>query len=172
MQQRVEPKPATSGDLTLTVVDAMLTRNTELIGKMDPWVKIATSTQNFRTKTMRRAGKTPFWNQSFRLSVRDTAEEFSLEVYDEDPRKDDLIGSARIKFAAVCLPNAIEQMYTITYQGQSAGQVRLRAQFTPSKVITVETVPEDVNFDDMASRFSQTSGRTPRRGFNDLKKPF
>jgi hypothetical protein len=36
----VEDMAETSGNLTITVVEARLTRDTELIGKMDPYVEI------------------------------------------------------------------------------------------------------------------------------------
>ena len=40
---------ATAGKLALTVIEASLTRDTEFIGKMDPYVKISTGQQKFKT---------------------------------------------------------------------------------------------------------------------------
>ena len=50
---------ATSGMLALTVVEARLTRDTETFGKMDPYVKLSTRQQQFKTKVKNGAGKTP-----------------------------------------------------------------------------------------------------------------
>ena len=56
---------ATAGNLALTVVDARFTRDTETFGKMDPYCKISTRQQQFRTATKQAAGKTPVWNETF-----------------------------------------------------------------------------------------------------------
>ena len=52
-----------SGTLLLSVVEAKLTRNTEMFGKMDPFVKIQIGGVTYTTKVMDNAGKTPVWNQ-------------------------------------------------------------------------------------------------------------
>ena len=41
----------TSGVLTLQILEARLTRDTEFIGKMDPYVTIETRMQRLRTVT-------------------------------------------------------------------------------------------------------------------------
>jgi Ca2+-dependent lipid-binding protein len=51
-----------AGSLKLTVVQAQLTRNTETFGKMDPYVKIETRMQKFKTNTINGGGKTPKWS--------------------------------------------------------------------------------------------------------------
>jgi hypothetical protein len=42
---------ATSGRLSIRILEARLTRDTEAIGKMDPYVVINTRMQRVRTKT-------------------------------------------------------------------------------------------------------------------------
>ena len=42
---------ATTGKLTLRVVEANLTRDTEVIGKMDPYVQVINGSQMMRTAT-------------------------------------------------------------------------------------------------------------------------
>ena len=59
---KAQKTQATSGTLTLTVVEAQLTRNTEFFSKMDPYVVIETRMQKIRTKVMQGAGKKPVWN--------------------------------------------------------------------------------------------------------------
>ena len=49
------------GSLKLTVLEAQLTRDTETFGKMDPYVKIETRMQKFKTATHNGGGKTPKW---------------------------------------------------------------------------------------------------------------
>ena len=53
---------ATSGRLRLEVIEARLTRDTEMFSKMDPYCIIEVREQKFRTRTLDGAGKTPKWN--------------------------------------------------------------------------------------------------------------
>jgi Ca2+-dependent lipid-binding protein len=47
---------------SLTVVDAKLTRDVELVGKMDPFVVIKVDGKELKTKTIDNGGKNPVWN--------------------------------------------------------------------------------------------------------------
>ena len=60
---------AITGKLALTVIEAILTRDTEIIGKMDPYVKIKTGQQVFKTTVKDETGKTPVFNETFELNV-------------------------------------------------------------------------------------------------------
>ena len=50
---------ANSGRLTLTVIKAKLSRDTETFGKMDPYTVITLNGQKYKTKVLDGAGKTP-----------------------------------------------------------------------------------------------------------------
>jgi Ca2+-dependent lipid-binding protein len=65
-------KPETiSGSLQLTVVEAKLTRDTEaMFNKMDPFVTLKLREQNFKTKVLQGAGKTPKWDEAFDFDVK------------------------------------------------------------------------------------------------------
>ena len=65
-------KPETiSGSLQLTVVEAKLTRDTEaMFNKMDPFVTLKLREQNFKTKVLQGAGKTPKWDEVFDFDVK------------------------------------------------------------------------------------------------------
>ena len=51
----------TCGKVTILIMEARLTRDTEMFGKMDPYVIIETKFQRVRTDTHEDAGKTPTW---------------------------------------------------------------------------------------------------------------
>jgi len=53
---------ATSGHLSLTFVEAKLTRDTEVIGKMDPYIKGTLREEYYCTTVKYKAGKHPIWN--------------------------------------------------------------------------------------------------------------
>jgi Ca2+-dependent lipid-binding protein len=52
------------------LIEAKLTRDTEMFSKMDPYAKIAYREQNFRSKTLNNAGKLPKWNETFEINVK------------------------------------------------------------------------------------------------------
>ena len=120
---------ATSGSLALTVIEARLTRDTETFGKMDPYVKISTRQQQFKTAVKNGAGKTPMWNQTFNIDVKYIGDDMTVQVYDEDPGSDDIIGEATMKLSALCVNGGIDEWFQIAYRGKSSGQLHLKAVF-------------------------------------------
>jgi Ca2+-dependent lipid-binding protein len=84
---------ATSGLLKIHIIEAKLERDTEAIGKMDPYCVINMRMQRFRTKTAMDEGKNPTWdNEKFDLDVKYIGDDMHLEVFDEDPCDSDLVG--------------------------------------------------------------------------------
>jgi len=123
---------ATSGTLKLDVVEAQLTRDTETFGKMDPYVKLNSRMQSFRTKTVNGGGKNPKWSaESFTIDVKYVGDDLAIQVFDEDPGKDDLIGESLIKISALTVNGGIDEWYDIQYKGKKSGMVRLRSKWTP-----------------------------------------
>ena len=51
------------GKLCLTISEANLTRDTEWIGKMSPYVIFSYKGKEFKTKASKREGKHPQWNE-------------------------------------------------------------------------------------------------------------
>lgn len=80
------------GLLDVRIERAALTRDTELIGKMDPYVEIVLGGQKVRTSVKDEAGKTPVWMEQYTLSMTNQLEQLRLTVFDEDITTDDLVG--------------------------------------------------------------------------------
>ena len=112
---------ATSGRLRLEVIEARLTRDTEMFSKMDPYCIIEVREQKFRTRTMDGAGKTPKWNQAFDIDVRYIGDDMTIKVMDEDVTSSDTIGTATIKCSALCAGTGIDDWFPIAYKGKQAG---------------------------------------------------
>ena len=125
---------ATSGTLRLTIIEAKLTRDTELFGKMDPWVNIETRHQKLRTRTLNGAGKTPKWDQAFDVDVKYIGDDMNITVYDEDVTTNDLVGKTVIKLSALCVNNGLDDWFPIHYKGKQSGQLHLKGVWTPAKV--------------------------------------
>ena len=82
---------ATSGSLRIDVIEAKLTRDTEFFSKMDPYATLASRQQQFRTRTLQGAGKTPKWNQAFDFDVKYIGDDLQIRVMDEDVSASDLV---------------------------------------------------------------------------------
>lgn len=80
-----------SGQLSLIVMRAELTHDTETIGKMDPYVKIKYNGKQYKSQTKTDAGKKPVWNFHVNLFVA-LNDEISIKVMDKDTFSDDVIG--------------------------------------------------------------------------------
>ena len=50
------------GILEMTLVEAKLTRDTEVMGQMSPYVTMVFKGKKYKSKTLNYAGKTPKWN--------------------------------------------------------------------------------------------------------------
>ena len=93
------------------MIEARLTRDTEAFGKMDPYVKISTRQQQFKTNVKDGAGKQPVWNQTFNVDVKYVGDDMTIEVFDEDVGSDDKIGEATVKLSALCVNNGIDEWF-------------------------------------------------------------
>lgn len=76
----------------MEVVQALMTKDMELIGEMDPYVVLKYQNQKFRTRVHGEGGKTPVWNQTFSIVIKGKTEDINIAVLDEDILYDDVIG--------------------------------------------------------------------------------
>ena len=99
---------------------AELQRNTELIGKMDPYIIFNYGSQKLRTKTIKGGGTNPKWENEtkiFTLSKAPTI--MKAEVWDHQFfKRDDLIGQAQILIKQTGL-----QVIKIFYEDKEAGNI-------------------------------------------------
>lgn len=86
------------------MLNAELTRNTETFTAMDPFCKLSTAdgSQKFETKVKDGAGKKPVWNETFTFLIDGQTKGLQVDVYDDDPSADDLIGSVEIPTSNFC----------------------------------------------------------------------
>ena len=111
----------TTGRLRLTLVEANLTRDTEMFSKMDPYCKISYREQQFRSKTLNGAGKKPKWNETFEIQVKYIGDDLELTVFDEDLTSSDTVGSAQIKISSLCINGGLNEWFDIQYLGKKSG---------------------------------------------------
>ena len=122
---------ATSGILDITVIEARLTRDTETFGKMDPYCKITTRQQEFKTAVQNGAGLTPTWNETFEIDVKYVGDDCNIEVHDEDLGSDDMVGIYTFKLSSLCVNGGLDEWFPIAYLGKQSGQVHLKGVWKP-----------------------------------------
>ena len=107
----------------ILVQEAKLTRDTEMFGKMDPYVKITSGGTTFKTKVLDGAGKTPKWNQAFDIAFSSQDDKVVVSVFDEDVTSDDKVGECNTTIRQLLGSRSL----TITHKNKSAGEVFFEA---------------------------------------------
>ena len=84
------------------LVEANLTHDSELLGKMDPYVKMKCCENEWRSFILHEAGKHPVWTgQYFDINVKYLDDDVIFEVRDEDVSDSDLVGNGIIKLSSL-----------------------------------------------------------------------
>jgi len=119
-----------SGNLTFRPMNAKLTHDTDKFSRMDPYVKAMLGGQTQKSSVHKDAGKNPSWSDqlSFRRSHEDL---LTIEVWDRDVGKDDLVGSVTVAFATIQQKKKYTDWLQLTYKGKSAGQILCEFTWIP-----------------------------------------
>ena len=78
--------------MSIKLIEAQLKRDTEMIGKMDPFVRISYINKEFKTQTHSDGGKQPKWNEVFDIELQSLKDEISISVLESDITDNDIIG--------------------------------------------------------------------------------
>ena len=127
------------GKLNIKIVSALLERDTEVFGKMDPYVTMAYEVSSgekykLQTKTHQDGGKTPEWNEEFNFDIRiegwdsrvlSYKDHIIFRVWDEDTFGSDPVGFASIKISQLCFNGGQDHSYKIFWVGKRAGTIRI-----------------------------------------------
>ncbi|MCP3665586.1 MAG: hypothetical protein GY696_24325 [Gammaproteobacteria bacterium] len=111
------------GTLYLTFKEAKLFRDTEWLGKMDPFCSLeyGKGCKKQRTRTHNGGGKNPIWNDTLSIIPTSFSDEIQVVVYDEDTTSDDKIGSCMIKISGLVINSGIQDWFHIHHNGKQAG---------------------------------------------------
>lgn len=126
------------GTMKVSVIEAKLERDTEWVGKMDPYCKLDTVDQHVRTRTLDGAGKNPVWNQAFNVDVPRLSDVLKITVMDEDDaanaKNDDEVGQALIKFSVFAKTEGEkDDWYPIFFEKKEAGKIHLKTTWIPKE---------------------------------------
>ena len=83
--------------LIIKPISAILTKDMDLFGKMDPYVVCIVGQEKKRTKTHQGGGKKPNWTDTLTFSSQ--SQLMKVQVYDDDFGKDDFVGEGTVNLA-------------------------------------------------------------------------
>eukprot|EP00945_MAST-04E_sp_MAST-4E-sp1_P005999 g5999.t1 len=108
----------------------------ELVGKQDPYCKFTLGKAKQRTKTVKKGGTNPYFNEEeceFWIGKEQWTNPLVFSCFDEDIGSDDLIGGRRFSLLPLfCRKEPMHDWFEITNKGKKAGEVQMKLQFFPA----------------------------------------
>nr|XP_034985626.1 extended synaptotagmin-3 isoform X1 [Zootoca vivipara] len=112
------------------------------LGKSDPYALLRVGQVQFRSKTVHR-NLNPIWNEMFEFVVHEIpGQDLEVDLYDEDPDKDDFLGSLFINLADVMKDRVVDEWFPLSKI--ASGHVHLKVEWF-SLVTNQEKLCEDKN---------------------------
>ena len=101
--------------LTISIIKGKLYRDTETMGKMDPFVEIEYNEKQYKTKVHEDGGKNPEWNESFDIPIQSMSDQVRITCYDEDALSNDLVGTQSFDMEKLCANQGINEWLVLEY---------------------------------------------------------
>ena len=122
--------------LTVKLIGATLTRDTDLVGKMEPYPVLKLTPYGelkpftFKGQSMKGADKEPVWDWEITQflggdSINVDNGLLEVSVWEQDVTKEELIGeSAKLELSSLISKKG-PQIVSITFEGKAAGEVKM-----------------------------------------------
>lgn len=114
------------GTLHMLIKEGVLFRNTELFGKMDPYIEIIYNGETYKTKPAAEAGTNPKWNAHMLIPIQAFDEaHIKFKCFDEDLISNDFIGEASFKATSLIkvFNEARASKLILNYQHKPAAEI-------------------------------------------------
>ncbi|NXF01633.1 ESYT3 protein, partial [Smithornis capensis] len=109
-------------------------------GKSDPYALLRVGTVQYRSKTVSR-DLNPIWNETFEFVVHELpGQDLEVDLYDEDPDKDDFMGSLLIGLVDVMNDRTVDEWFPLSKT--TSGHLHLKLEWL-SLVNNQEKLHED-----------------------------
>ncbi|NXT21278.1 ESYT3 protein, partial [Syrrhaptes paradoxus] len=109
-------------------------------GKSDPYALLRVGTVQYRSKTVSR-DLNPIWNETFEFVVHEVpGQDLEVDLYDEDPDKDDFMGSLLISLVDVMNDRTVDEWFPLSKT--TSGHLHLKLEWL-SLVNDQEKLHED-----------------------------
>ncbi|KAM9302471.1 extended synaptotagmin-3, partial [Gastrophryne carolinensis] len=111
-------------------------------GKSDPYAVLRVGPQNFKSRTVRE-NLNPVWKEMYEFVVHEVpGQDLEIDVYDEDPDKDDFLGSLVIGLEGVMKDRVVDEWFPLS--DVVSGRVHLKLEWF-SLLATPERLHEGQN---------------------------
>ncbi|XP_023787104.1 extended synaptotagmin-3 isoform X3 [Cyanistes caeruleus] len=109
-------------------------------GKSDPYALVRVGTVQYRSKTVSR-DLNPIWNETFEFVIHEVpGQDLEVDLYDEDPDKDDFMGSLLIGLVDVMNDRTVDEWFPLSKT--TSGHLHLKLEWL-SLVNDQEKLHED-----------------------------
>ncbi|XP_037381792.1 extended synaptotagmin-3 [Talpa occidentalis] len=109
-------------------------------GKSDPYAKVSIGLQHFRSRTIYK-DLNPTWNEVFELIVHEVpGQDLEVDLYDEDPDRDDFLGSLQICLGDVMTSRVVDEWFVLN--DTTSGRLHLRLEWL-SLIADPDALTED-----------------------------
>ncbi|VFV41891.1 extended synaptotagmin-3 [Lynx pardinus] len=109
-------------------------------GKSDPYAKVSIGLQHFRSRTIYK-NLNPTWNEVFEFIVYEVpGQDLEVDLYDEDPDRDDFLGSLQICLGDVMTNRVVDEWFVL--KDTSSGRLHLQLEWL-SLIASPEALTQD-----------------------------
>ena len=119
------------GILSVTVDEVKLTRDTEMVGAMSPYVTLTHKKKKLKTKVRSNAGKHAKFGDQFTFDLENSGEEIFVRVWDQDLMSSDAVGFVKVKVSSLMINGGTTDSFTLYYENESAGVSTLTSVWAP-----------------------------------------
>lgn len=122
------------GTFVLKPIEANLTHNTDLIGRMNPYCTFTLNGNRLRGQVCKKGGKHPHWDDAITIPTINTAEsKMIVELMDKDRiTHDDSIGSFVLDLTEVQASGHLNKWYPLYYKNRHAGDILMDCIYEPA----------------------------------------
>ncbi|KAF1849011.1 uncharacterized protein K460DRAFT_375745 [Cucurbitaria berberidis CBS 394.84] len=133
------------GTLVVIMDRARNLPNKRTMGKQDPYCAARLGKEAKKTKTDKRGGQTPKWDQELRFTVHDSPDyqRLKVSVFNDD-KKTELIGETWANLEAVITPGGgqSDDWHGLTCKGKYAGEIRIESTYYDTRPKAEKPAPE------------------------------
>ncbi|RHZ77667.1 hypothetical protein Glove_174g188 [Diversispora epigaea] len=129
------------GELVVVVISAKNLMSPDVVGKADPYATFRVAEVLKRTKTDKRGGQHPEWDEEVRFDITDEpkSKKLEVEIYNEDVREPDFIGSTKIDLQKVLSKGEQDEWFEIKSRANKfAGEILLEMTFYNTNVLPLQ----------------------------------
>jgi Ca2+-dependent lipid-binding protein len=127
------------GNIHITMHEAKNLRDTESLGKQDPFAKLKLSKKEYRSKVHDGGGKIAKWEETFEFSLksRDDEEKLQLFVVNKNVVSDTVIGHTELVMNDLVKSPPSKKWFPIVHEAKPAGEVLISVVWKPALILQI-----------------------------------